>query len=74
MAVIDRANEAAVILKLLLQKLNLPAQCSHIQFVEAFAGLQKESKDYETELRTMYEEGLKKQEQVASNGHVELKE
>lgn len=71
MAVIDRANDAATLLKFLLRELKLPAQCSHIQFVEAFAQLQKESKEYENELRTLYEQGLKKQEKVASNGHVE---
>lgn len=62
MTVINDAHDASVFMRYLLQKLGLPAQCSHVQFVEAFSKLQAEATKYEQELKHVYLEAMRKQE------------
>lgn len=67
MEVITRASDVMTLMRFMLRELKLPANCTHPRFVEGFAALQKEAKQYEEELRHMYEEGIK-QGRVLSNG------
>lgn len=67
MEVITRASDVMTLMRYMLKELHLPSNCSHVKFVEGFAALQREAKQYEEELRTMYEEGIK-QGRVLSNG------
>lgn len=53
MEVIERANDAATLMRMLLYSMKLPGRCSHIQFVETFAKLQKESQEYTLELQKL---------------------
>lgn len=60
MAVITRANDASVFMKHLLKEMELPMQCSHVQFVETFAKLQEDARKYEKELYSIHTEALAK--------------
>lgn len=61
MAIIDKANDAHVLMKLLCEKMGLTTKTTHIQFVETFSNLQKDARVYETELRDMFKEGVAKE-------------
>lgn len=73
MEIINRANDASVLMKLLLRELQLPAQTTHIKFVEGFSGLQKQAKEFELELRSLYEQQLTKQNTLANGAKVHTK-
>lgn len=61
MAVIQKANDTAVLMKLLCKELGLSTRCTHIQFVEAFSHTQSDAKVYERELYELAEKGMKQQ-------------
>lgn len=56
---IIKADDAMFFMKHLLKSIGCPSNCSHVQFVETFAALQKEAEQYRTEMRLAYEDSLK---------------
>lgn len=61
MAVIDKANDAHVLMKLLCEKMGLPTKTTHIKFVETFSQLQTDAYKYQTELKEMFRDGVAKE-------------
>lgn len=55
LALINKANEASVLMTLLCEKLGLnPQSTTHMEFVNAFSALQKQSLEYQKEIQEMY--------------------
>lgn len=55
LAVINKANEASVLMTVLCEKLDLvPNTTTHQQFIERFGEIQRKSLDYQKELQEMY--------------------
>lgn len=63
MEVIDRANDAHVLMKLLCEKLGLTTKTTHIKFVESFSKIQADASKYQLELKEMFRAGVQQEMQ-----------
>lgn len=61
MEVIDKANDAHVLMKLLCEKLGLTTKTTHIKFVESFSQIQADASKYQLELKEMFRAGVQKE-------------
>lgn len=66
LAVIEKANDANVLMRILCTTMGLSTKITHIQFVETFSKLQKDSFEYQKELQEKFTEGLKAQAKLVT--------
>lgn len=74
MDVINRANDASVLMRLLCNAMSISTKCTHVQFVEGFSKLQLSARKYEEELRDMMMEGIKKESENRRESQEFIKE
>lgn len=71
MEVIDKANDAHVLMKCLCEKLGLTTKTTHIKFVESFSHIQADALKYQLELKEMFRAGVQQELQKQKEEEVQ---